>query len=86
MSMTLPDRITYDWLVALDDDALLTAERSLHQVFTSAEDTERRKLGERYELMKGPATLMTAWDRWSRANTEARHRKLNPRRETQRRK
>jgi hypothetical protein len=25
MSMTLPDRITYDWLVALDDDALLTA-------------------------------------------------------------
>ena len=43
MSMTLPDRITYDWLVALDDDALLTAERSLHQVFTSAEDTERRK-------------------------------------------
>ena len=79
--MTLPDRITYDWLVALDDDALLTAERTLHQTFTDEEGTQRRRLGDRYELMRGPAELLSAWDRWSRANTEARHRKLNPRRD-----
>ena len=79
--MILPERITYDWLVQLDNDALLTAERSLYTTFTGEEAVERRRLGERYELMRGPATLMSAWDRWSRANTEARHRKLNPRRE-----
>ena len=84
MTMILPERITYDWLVALDNDDLLTAERSLFQAFSDQEEAERRRLGERYELMRGPATLMSAWDRWSRANTEARHRKLNPRRSVQR--
>jgi len=80
--MTLPDRITHDWMLTLDNDALLTAERSLHEEFKAGEATERRRVGERYELMRGPAELLSAWDRWSRVNTEARTRKLHPRRES----
>jgi hypothetical protein len=78
--MTLPDRITYDWMGTLDDDSLLDAEWSLHQVFTDEEAAQRRRLGDRYDLMRGPAELLSAWDRWSRVNRETRQRKLNPRR------
>ena len=78
--MILPDRITYDWMGTLDDDMLLTAERRLHEVFRDEEEGQRRRLGERYDLMRGPAELLSAWDRWSRVNSETRQRKLNPRR------
>ena len=82
--MTLPDRITYEWMGTLDDDSLLVAELSLHQLFADEEAAERKRRGERYELVRGPAELMSAWDRWSRVNTETRQRKLNPRRVSRR--
>jgi hypothetical protein len=78
--MILPDKITYDWMGTLDNESLLAAELRLHEVFADEEAVQRRLLGQRYELMRGPEVLMTAWDRWSRVNTESRRRKLNPKR------
>jgi hypothetical protein len=78
--MILPERITYDWMGALDDESLLAAELRLHEVFADEEAVQRKLLGQRYELMRGPAELMSAWDRWSRVHAESRRRKLNPKR------
>lgn len=76
--MRLPERITYQWMGTLDDDALLTAERRLQKAFATEEKAHRRVVGDRYDLMRGPAELLGAWDRWSRVNTETRSRKLHP--------
>jgi hypothetical protein len=78
--MRLPERITYKWMGTLDDDALLTAEARLQVAFAAEEKAHRHVVGDRYELMRGPAELLGAWDRWSRVNTETRSRNLNPRR------
>jgi hypothetical protein len=80
VAMILPERITYDWMGALDDESLLAAELRLHEVFADEEAVQRKLLGQRYELMRGPAELMSAWDRWSRVHAESRRRKLNPKR------
>ena len=78
--MILPEKITYHWMGTLDDESLLAAELRLHEVFNDEEAVQRRLLGKRYELMRGPEVLITAWDRWSRVHTESRRRKLNPKR------
>ena len=78
--MRVPERITQDWIGGLDDAGLLAAESSLRQLFAAEEATHRRAVGRRYDLMRGPAELIGAWDRWSRVNAAARARKLNPRR------
>lgn len=78
--MTLPARITGDWMDSLTNDDLLVAESTLHQAFSALDREERARTGTKYELMRGPAELMSAWDRWSRVNTATRARGLHPRR------
>ena len=80
--MTMPERITHAWMLTLDDDALLKAESSLRTTFAKAEQAHRKVVGKRYDLMRGPAELLGAWDRWSRVCTEVRARKLDPKRKS----
>ena len=78
--MNLPGRITADWMDTLPDEGLLDAEASLYVAFTELDRAERAARGARYDLSRGPAPLMAAWDRWSRVSNEARRRRLQPRR------
>ena len=82
--MELPHRITADWMDTLPNEGLLDAEESLYAAFTELDRAERASRGARYELTRGPEELMRAWDRWSRVSTEARRRRLQPRRRTPR--
>jgi hypothetical protein len=78
--MKLPERITGDWMDSLENDRLLDAELSLHGVFSKLERAEKKRLGEKYDMMKGSPELLDAWGRWSRVNNEARVRGLHMRR------
>jgi hypothetical protein len=78
--MEMPERITGKWIDSLGDEKLLQAEAALHKVFSKLDGQERKRLGNAYDLMRGPAELMSAWDRWTRVNTETRSRGLNPQR------
>ena len=76
--MRVPPRITATWIDSLSDENLLLAELRLKNAFAKEERAEKRRLGRAYDLMRGPAELMLAWDRWSRVNAATRTRKLNP--------
>lgn len=78
--MKMPEYITAQWIDSLTDDTLLTVDQLLHKAFTRIESAEKARLGSAYNLMRGPAELMTAWDRWTRVNSAARARRLSPRR------
>ncbi|HWJ23313.1 MAG TPA: hypothetical protein VNS52_13250 [Gemmatimonadaceae bacterium] len=80
--MRVPPRITATWIDSLSDENLLLAELRLKNAFAKEERAEKRRLGRAYDLMRGPAELMLAWDRWSRVNAATRTRKLNPTRVT----
>jgi hypothetical protein len=82
MAMRVPPRITATWIDSLSDENLLLAELRLKNAFAKEERAEKRRLGRAYDLMRGPAELMLAWDRWSRVNAATRTRKLNPTRVT----
>ena len=76
--MRVPPRITATWIDSLTDDNLLLAELRLKNAFAKEERAEKRRQGRAYDLMRGPAELLLAWDRWSRVNAATRGRKLNP--------
>jgi len=78
--MKMPDYITAEWIDSLTDDKLLAADQFLHKAFSTIEGEEKARLGSAYDLMRGPAELMSAWDRWTRVNSAARERRLTPRR------
>jgi hypothetical protein len=78
--MRVPSRITATWIDSLTDDNLLVAESRLKSAFAKEERAEKKRVGRAYDLMRGPAELMLAWDRWSRVNAATRGRKLNPNR------
>ena len=80
--MRVPPRITATWIDSLSDENLLLAELRLKNAVAKEERAEKRRLGRAYDLMRGPAELMLAWDRWSRVNAATRTRKLNPTRVT----
>ena len=79
--MRVSEQITYKWMASLDDASLLSAEARLHEAFLAEEKTHKRAVGKRYDLMRGPAELLAAWDRWSRISTETRSRGLHVRRQ-----
>jgi hypothetical protein len=74
--MTIPDRINARWIATLNDKQLITAEAQLHKVFRAQEQTEKVRKGAQYMLLHGPATLVTAWQRWLLVNNETRSRGL----------
>lgn len=75
--MRLPAKINARWMDGLDDATLVAAEVKLRTNFATLERRERKSVGDRYELMRGPADLMEAWDRWTRVSNEMRTRGLN---------
>lgn len=77
----VPERISMAWIETLADEDLLDVEQRVHAQFSVLERREKKAKGDKYQLMRGPAELMEAWDRWSRLQAAARERSLNPRRE-----
>ena len=63
--MKLPDRFDASWLATLDNDSLRKVETQLVTVFRRERAAEQKRRGERYDLMRGPESLMSAWGRWS---------------------
>lgn len=74
--MTIPDRVTAEWIATLADDRLVTVESRLHSEFITEDKHERKRSGGRYALLQGPAALVNAWVRWQMVTNEARSRGL----------
>jgi len=74
--MTVPDRLTADWIATLGNGDLVAVESDLHSEFLEEENEEKRRRGDRYALLQGPAPLVNAWLRWLMVNNEARLRSL----------
>jgi hypothetical protein len=74
--MTVPDRVTADWIATLANERLVTVEARLHSEFLDEQDQERKRTGGRYSLLQGPAALVNAWLRWQMVTNEARSRGL----------
>jgi hypothetical protein len=78
--MAVPERLTADWITSLDNGDLVAVESDLHTEFVDEENLERRRRGDRYVLLQGPAALVDAWLRWLMVNNETRLRSLVVRR------
>ena len=76
--IAIPARIQHAWIDTLTDRELLDVEAHLRDLFFKLEGEEKRKIGRKYDMFRGPAELMEAWDRWSRVHTATRERSLNP--------
>jgi hypothetical protein len=74
--MTIPERLTADWITALGNGELVAVESDLHTEFLEEENQERRRRGDQYVLLQGPAALVNAWLRWLMVNNETRLRRL----------
>ena len=74
--MTVPDRVTADWIATLGNGQLVTVESRLHSEFLDAETHEKERRGDRYALLQGPAALVNAWLNWQMVSNEARSRGL----------
>jgi hypothetical protein len=70
--MAVPERLTADWITSLDNGDLVAVESDLHTEFVDEENLERRRRGDRYVLLQGPAALVDAWLRWLMVNNETR--------------
>ena len=74
--MTVPERVTAEWIGTLANAQLMTVESRLHSEFLDEEIQEKERRGDRYALLQGPAELVNAWLRWQMVNNEARSRGL----------
>jgi hypothetical protein len=74
--MTVPDRVTADWIATLGNKQLVSVETRLHSEFLDEDNQERERRGDRYALLQGPPALVNAWLRWQMVNNEARSRGL----------
>lgn len=78
----VPEQMNRAWIDSLSDDDLLDVELRLHGRFLTLEQREKKVRGEQYTMMRAPADLLHAWDRWSRVLNATRERSLVPRRVT----
>ena len=74
--MKIPEQVNSSWIATLKDEQLVTAEAQLHTAFQRLEKKEKSRIGARYVLLQGPATLVNAWMRWSLVSNETRFRGL----------
>jgi hypothetical protein len=72
--MNIPDRMNSRWISTLVDEQLVAAEAELHTIFLEHEVVEKRRAGNRYVLLEGPADLVHAWQRWLLVRNETRNR------------
>ncbi|MFN8573873.1 MAG: hypothetical protein U0132_17580 [Gemmatimonadaceae bacterium] len=77
--MKLPDKINGAWVMGLANDDLVEAEWQLHQLFTKLEVSEKKAMGSKYEMLRGSAELIMAWQRWGLVSSAVRSRGLHPR-------
>lgn len=82
--MKVPEMITCAWLDAVVDAELIFAESNLRLAFFEMERKEKALQGPRYDMMRGSAEFMDAWDRWSRVNNEVSRRGIQVRRKNRR--
>jgi hypothetical protein len=75
-AMTVPDRLTANWIATLGNGQLMTVESRLHTEFVKEEAQEKLRRGVRYALLQGPEALVNAWLRWQMVSNEARTRGL----------
>jgi hypothetical protein len=75
-TMTVPDRVTAEWMATLANGQLVNVESSLHSEFLREEVEEKQRRGGRYALLQGPPTLVNAWLKWQLVSNEARSRGL----------
>ena len=75
--MRVPETISHKWIGALSDTDLVEAEGRLRAQLGVIERREKKVWGGKYELMRGPADLLNAWDRWTRVNRATRERGLS---------
>jgi hypothetical protein len=62
--MLLPEKVNSRWIATLANDQLVEAEAQLHDVFLREEAAEKRRAGGRYTMLRGPESLISAWNRW----------------------
>jgi len=72
--MRLPATVNATWIATLENEQLREAESRLHELFRVQEKREKARAGDRYSMMRGPETLISAWHRWLMVNNEALHR------------
>ena len=74
--MILPGTVNSRWIQSLGTDQLREAEGLLHAVFLKEETAEKERTGARYKLLRGPESLVSAWNRWLLVNNATRTRNL----------
>ena len=72
----VPDRISREWIDSLTDQDLVDIEHRLHDRFMTLERREKKSMGARYTMMRAPADLLDAWDKWGRILNATRERSL----------
>ena len=77
----VPESINRAWIDTLSDADLIDCEARVREKFAVIERREKRARGDKYQLFRGPADLMAAWDTWSRLSAAARERSLRVRRD-----
>ena len=74
--MRIPDKVNASWIATLGDEQLVKAEASLHKEFAQEETSEKQRRGAKYQMMRGPESLVSAWLRWLMVSNETRSRGL----------
>jgi len=74
--MVLPGTVNSRWIESLGVEQLREAEGLLHAEFLKEETAEKERTGARYKLLRGPESLVSAWNRWLLVNNAARTRKV----------
>ena len=74
--MMIPNPVDSRWIAGLADAQLVDAEVELHKTFVKHDGAERRVRGDRYDMLRGPEALVTAWSHWQLARNEAQLRGL----------
>jgi hypothetical protein len=80
--MRLPEKVNSQWIATLGNEQLLAAEAALHTIFKREEAAEKRRTGGRYTMLRGPESLVSAWNRWLLVRNATESRKVLVRRVT----
>ena len=74
--MILPTNVNFRWISSLGIDQLIEAEALLHAEFLKEETAEKQRTGAKYKMLRGPESLVCAWNRWLLVSNAARTRRV----------